>query len=73
MKLHITTIKERYSTSPWMRGRSRLDMETVISLPMPGRENMFSMIMLPPKISAVRSPSIVITGIREVPFWMENM
>ena len=40
-------------------------MEVVISLPIPGRENTFSIIMLPPKISAVISPSVVIEGISE--------
>ena len=42
-----------------------LEIETDISLPIPGMEKTFSTMMLPPKISAAVIPKMVITGIRE--------
>ena len=56
----------RYSTRPWIRGRSRELMEVDTSLPMPGRENTFSMMMLPPSTSVMVMPKMVSTGMREL-------
>ena len=48
-----------------MSGRSRVVIETEIKRPIPGRENTFSTMIDPPRISAAIMPRMVITGMRE--------
>ena len=42
------------------------EMEEEINRPIPGRENTFSMMMLPPSTSVMVMPKMVSTGIREL-------